>query len=156
MRYTVGMKRLLIGLTCLALVGCQNPFSRGTANQPGTAPGTSTGSQDANYVQGLANVDEIEGIRIESGPPLEASVKVRGYLPDGCTELMTATVVRNGFTYDVTLPTRREKDAACTQAIVDFERSIPLDVAGAPNGTYTVMIHGKQDSFTLGEAAFPN
>jgi inhibitor of cysteine peptidase len=37
----------------------------------------------------------------------------------------------------------------CTQIVVPFEESIPLDVVGLPAGTYTVDVNGVTGSFTL-------
>ncbi|MDX9953163.1 MAG: hypothetical protein RBT75_03670 [Anaerolineae bacterium] len=111
-------------------------------------------------VEGIAVVESVEVLLLESFP-VQVRVLVRGDLPDGCTALGDWRVSREGDTFKVTLPTTRLAEALCTEALVPFEVSIPLEVAGLPAGTYGVEVNGVAASFTfdvdnvLDGAAFP-
>lgn len=111
-------------------------------------------------VEGTAVVESVEVLLLESFP-VQVRVLVRGDLPDGCTTLGDWHVSREGDTFAVTLPTTRPAEALCTEALVPFEVSIPLEVAGLPAGTYEVEVNGVSASFTfdvdnaLDGAAFP-
>jgi hypothetical protein len=99
-------------------------------------------------IYGQAVVEEIEILILESFP-VQVNVVVRGYLPDGCTEIDEIQQERTGQTFQVTITTVRPADAVCTEAIVPFEQVIGLDVAGLEAGTYTVDVNGIADTFTL-------
>jgi len=105
---------------------------------------------DGGYVYGTANVDNIQILVMESFP-VQVSVQVSGFLPDGCTVIDEAniTTAKTGNTFNVNIPTKRPKDAMCTQALVPFEIGVPLDVYGLEKGNYTVDVNGVQDSFEL-------
>ncbi|HML25550.1 MAG TPA: hypothetical protein PKC27_02465, partial [Methanomethylovorans sp.] len=72
-----------------------------------------------------------------------------GYLPDGCTTISNATTRKDGNTFYVEIGTIRPRDALCTQALVPFTKSVPLDVYGLEKGVYTVDVNGKTASFEL-------
>ncbi len=103
-----------------------------------------------DYVYDEAPVEDIEIMIMESFP-LQASVHVTGYLPDGCTQLdeENIDVEKNGNTINVTLKTIRPKDEVCTLAIVPYEINIPLDIYGYEKGVYTVDVNGVTEEFEL-------
>lgn len=104
---------------------------------------------DAGAVEvGLAVVDSIDILIMES-MPVQASVVVRGSLPDGCTSIGQATTEREDKTFVVTLTTQHPLEAMCTQALVPYEQTVPLDVVGLPAGVYTVTVNGVSDTFEL-------
>lgn len=112
-------------------------------------------------VDGVAVVESVEVLLLESFP-VQVRALVRGYLPDGCTTLGDWSVSREGDTFKVTLLTTRPRDAMCTEALVPFETSIPLEALGLPAGTYGVEVNGAPAHFTLavdnvlgGESALP-
>jgi len=83
--------------------------------------GSQTGNgQDGDVVTGMANVESVELLIMESFP-VQVNAVVRGTLPDGCTMLDGPSVTRDGNTFVISLSTTREADAACTQALVPFE-----------------------------------
>jgi hypothetical protein len=99
---------------------------------------------------GLATVENIEVVMLES-MPVQVNVIARGHLPDGCTEIDTIT---QGYDEEdrrlwVKITTLRQPDPACTQALVPFEETVPLDVYGLPAGTYTVDVNGVTGMFAL-------
>lgn len=96
---------------------------------------------------GLASVDEIEIIILESFP-VQIQVIARGNLPDPCTEIYQVNQEKKGHTFFITIKTSRPADP-CIQIIVPFEVKIPLNVYGLPAGTYTVDVNGVQETFDL-------
>ena len=105
---------------------------------------------DTEYIYGTASVDEIEIMMMESFP-VQVSVRATGFLPNGCTVIDEANITteKTDNTFNVHIPTKRPKDAICTQALVPFEINVPLDVYGLEKGNYTVDVNGVQDSFEL-------
>ncbi len=119
-----------------------------SACQPGAGdePGEVTGTPEA--VSGQAMVDSLEVLILESFP-VQVRVVARGALPDGCTTLETVSVTRDGNEFTGVITTTRPGDAVCTEALIDFERVIPLDVADLLAGDYAVKINEATTSFSL-------
>jgi len=140
----------VVALLALAvlLLGCTPP----SVDEPPVEPTAPT--VDGGPVIGEANVESVEGIILESFP-VQVSSTVRGYLPDGCTELGEPTIAWTAGEgdiagrFEVALPTTRPAGAACTTALEPFEVSIPLDVLNLPAGTYAVDVNGVTGSFEL-------
>ena len=105
-------------------------------------------TNDSEFIYGTAVVENIEILTLESFP-VQIHVIAKGYLPDGCTEIGDITKVRDGNTFTVTVETIRPADMMCTQAIVPYEKSIPLDVYGLKAGTYSVVVNSVSGSFEL-------
>lgn len=99
-------------------------------------------------VHGLAPVDEVYVMKMES-LPVRVGAIVSGNLPDGCTELGEATVTHDGDTFTVELPTVRDPEAMCTEALVPFQVAVQLEALGLKAGTYTVEVNGVTATFTL-------
>ena len=111
--------------------------------------GSQTGNgQDGDVVTGMANVESVELLIMESFP-VQVNAVVRGTLPDGCTMLDGPSVTRDGNTFVISLSTTREADAVCTQALVPFESVISLDVVDLVAGVYTVDANGVTGTFEL-------
>jgi len=105
-------------------------------------------AEPGEMIIGEATVESIEVLILESFP-VQVHVRVSGYLGDGCTELGDINVERVDDTFNVTIQTQRPADAICTQQLVGFEETIPLDVQGLEAGTYTVDVNGVTETFTL-------
>lgn len=119
-----------------------------SACQPAATPETPPAQDEFEYGQN-ATVEDLEVMLLESFP-LQAQVRVSGYLPDGCTELYEITVERQNENFILTLTTRRPTgDIACTQALVPFEEIVDLDIEGLEAGTYTVIAQDQEAQFTL-------
>lgn len=103
---------------------------------------------DGEYLYGTAVVEEIDILILESFP-VQINVIAKGYLPDGCTDVGDITKSMDGNTFTVTVETIRPADMMCTEAIVPYERSIPLDVYGFKAGTYSVIVNNVSGSFEL-------
>lgn len=103
------------------------------------------------YTIGQAAVDSID-IMLKESFPVQVDVVVKGNLPDGCTEIGDAKQQLVAKTFNINLETRKLKDAdvVCTQAIVPFNETIPLEnVVGISAGVYTVDVNGVKKTFKM-------
>lgn len=133
----------LIGCAPLAAPSATVPNVESTATPQSEAPPAETAGGK------LAVVDTLE-IRILESDPVQVEVVARGNLADGCTKIVDPTVTLDGNEFQIVLTTERPADAMCTQALVPFEQIIPLDVANAAPGEYTVDLNGVTYTFDLG------
>ena len=146
----------MLGLLAIMLAACSvpggqiDPTSTPGPDEPigSDTPVPTPAEPTGNVVNGIAVVESLE-IRILESFPVQVHVVASGNLPDGCTTVDEATQIREGNTFEVTITTVRPADAFCTQALVPFEEVIPLEVVGLEAGTYTVIVNGVSDSFTL-------
>jgi inhibitor of cysteine peptidase len=137
---------LLFFLVVFVITGCSALTSEeATEPAPAETPSATADSGDAETPAAL--VEEIEVLMLESFP-VQVNVIASGNLPDGCTSLNEPTPRREGNTFVVNLTTTRV-DEICTQALVPFDKVIPLEVEGLPAGTYTVSVNGLTETFTL-------
>lgn len=138
---------LLFGVTLLAAcnAGAVETAATPTAG-PTTEPTAAPGSNEPT--RGQAIVNSIDAQILESFP-VQVNVVARGDLPDSCTQIDEIITQQSGDTFRVAITTLRQPELACSQALVPFEQSIPLDVVGLPAGTYTVLVNGTSGSFTL-------
>ena len=132
---------LLIAAVVVTACGGQ-PTATPTAPPPAVEPPT------GGTVRGEAAVDAIDILILESFP-VQVRVLARGNLPDGCTEIDGVGQERVDRTFTVTITTARPADAICTQALVPFEETIPLDARDLPAGVYSVDVNGVQGTFEL-------
>jgi inhibitor of cysteine peptidase len=143
---------VLLTVFVVILSGCvdkEKKETRNIADSPGTTvTNESKETSGGDYTYSTANVESIEIITLESFP-VQIQVIAEGYLPDGCTEVDKVTIEREGNTFTVNISTKRPKDAICTQEIVPFNETTPLDVQGLKAGNYTVNVNGVTESFEL-------
>ncbi|MDY0129288.1 MAG: protease inhibitor I42 family protein [Methanosarcina vacuolata] len=109
---------------------------------------SSHGTTGGDYIYGTAKVESIQIVTLESFP-VQIQVIAKGYLPDGCTEINEIKNESEGNAFNITISTKRPKDAFCTQAIKSFTETIPLEVRGLKAGNYTVNVNGVTGSFEL-------
>jgi hypothetical protein len=143
----VGMV-LLVALMlngCAPLVAAYGAYAR--APEVEETIGVMPPAVDAD--EGLT-IDELYVILMESLPATGAVV-VRGYLADGCTNIvdMSMMIDEDAGRFQVTLGTYRDPDAMCTMALVEVEEVIELPILGLPAGTYTVEVNGIATTFEL-------
>jgi hypothetical protein len=106
------------------------------------------GGQDE--VIGEAAVVENLSVLVMESYPVQVKVALSGYLPDGCTTIREVRAVRDGNTFTVHVQTQRPSgDVACTMALVPFDETVSLDVAGLAAGEYTVRHCELSETFTL-------
>ena len=114
------------------------------------ADGGEPQTESAQQISGQATVETVEALILE-GFPYEVQAYVRGTLGDSCTVLDSVSMSRSGNQFTGVISTTRPADAVCTQALIPFERLIPLDVAGLSAGEYSVSINGIETSFDLAQ-----
>ncbi|MDY6846223.1 MAG: hypothetical protein SVP52_03710 [Chloroflexota bacterium] len=105
--------------------------------------------QAMKYAYGSQAKVESMSINVMESFPVQVSVTMSGYLPDGCTKIYEITAPREEQTFTIDIVTRKPIDVACTMALVPFEETISLDVEGIPAGEYTVQYGGFVETFTL-------
>jgi inhibitor of cysteine peptidase len=157
-RYMKIMATVLLVFTII-LSGCvgrgqNNNETKSAVNiTPGniTPADNTTGRQgtgEEGYIYSTATVETIQVITLESFP-VKVQVEAKGYLPDSCTEIKQIQTQKEENSFNITISTKRPKDAICTQAIVPFNRTIPIDVLGLKAGNYTINVNGIKGSFEL-------
>ena len=140
---------LLVIMACaLAVLVACNSSAGETAATPTAAPTAQPTIGSTEPVRGQAAVNSVDVLILESFP-VQVNVTARGDLPDSCTQIDEIITQRTDDTFRVALTTLRQPAANCTQALVPFEQSIPLDVVGLTAGTYNVLVNGVPGSFTL-------
>jgi PKD repeat protein len=117
-------------------------------DEPANSISDSQETSEDDYLYGIANVESIQVMTLESFP-VQVQVVAEGYLPNGCPKIDEITAEREGNTFNIKISTKSPKDAMCTQAIVPFSKTIPLDVQGLKAGNYTVNVNGVPGSFEL-------
>lgn len=106
--------------------------------------------EEAEFEYGAdARVEELS-VNVMESYPVQVSVVLQGYLPDGCTEIEQITSTLDQQTFTIEIVTRRPAgDVMCTQQIVPFEETLDLDVENLEAGEYTVQYGDLSESFTL-------
>ena len=150
--------RFLSVLSLVAILGAVTLGAACTGSRSPEAPSTGKpGASPAQPGQGqtpdqtaptLLTVAKVDVIIMESFPP-QITVKVDGWLPDGCSEVGDITQQRDGFTIDVTITIRRLSTGACIAIAPQVSRSIRLNGSFAESGAYTVRVNGVEKTFTL-------
>lgn len=138
--------KVLFTVVSVALVAAFGCAVAPTAVNSPTAYAPPTEPEDDGVVKGLALVEDIDILMLESFP-VQVTVVARGNLPDGCTTINEVTQERDGNTFRVTITTVRPVGIECTLALEPFEKVIALDVYGLPAGVYTVDVNGVSDTF---------
>ena len=95
-----------------------------------------------------AYFDSMDIVFLESFP-LQVHAVLKGNLPDGCTSIHYHEVKRVENTFDIKVITKRPVDAFCTEALVPFEYTAPLDVYGLIAGSYIVKAYNVSNEFSF-------
>jgi inhibitor of cysteine peptidase len=139
----------LLALVLVTLAACTG----GAADEAATAEApiateAATAPVSVQPDRGQAVVNSVDVLILESFP-VQVNIVARGDLPDSCTTIDQVISQRDDAGFRVAITTFRQPDQVCTQALVPFEETVSLDVAGLPAGTYPVIVNGVQESFTL-------
>ncbi len=110
------------------------------------ALGCASGKQD--FEIRLAPIHEVKVNIAESYPP-QVLVYIKGGLSDGCTTFHKLTKERHGNTIEITVTTKRPKEAICTQVYGFFEQNLNLGSDFAPGETYTLKVNDKVSTFII-------
>lgn len=138
---------LIILLALIALAACTSRGGEAAAT-PTAGPTAQPTLASTGPTRGQAVVNSIDVLVMESFP-VQVSVAARGDLPDSCTRIDEIITQQTGNTFRVAVTTLRQPAATCTQALVPFEETIPLDVEGLPAGDYQVLVNGVEGTFNL-------
>ena len=96
-----------------------------------------------------APVDIISIESLESFP-VHVKGNVSGYLPNGCYEIGQTYVSREDNQFIVAINMSiPDPELACTQALVPYDLTVPLDVYGLTAGIYLVDVNSVTGSFKL-------
>lgn len=98
-----------------------------------------------------ADVKEIQ-IHATDTYPLQASVTVSGELPDSCTQIGKADQTVGGKTIYLKVYMDRPITAVCSEGVVPYEKTFPLDVKGLSAGKYTVNVNDVTSSLEIPQA----
>lgn len=101
-----------------------------------------------NTQQELAPVDNID-IEVLESFPVQVQVVATGNLPNGCHDIGQISVGYENNSYDIEIPMTSTNADACTQALVPYERTIPLNTLGLKAGEYLVDVNGVYGNFEL-------
>ena len=103
-----------------------------------------------NYKEtSLATINKLE-ISTELVFPIKISVVASGDLPSDCYQLGQIITHREDSKFIVTVSQKQvETFAPCTQVLVPFKTTIPLDVTELKKGSYQILVNGKNASFEL-------
>lgn len=144
----------LLLVAAVVVSGCVDGGEENTTDlEPISSPsgGDNTVDEGDNveeFIYGTANVENIEIMTLGSFP-VQVKVSASGNLPDGCTEIDEIQTEKTGNSFEVSISTKRPRDAICTQALVPFTETIPLEVRTLEAGTYTVDVNGVTGTFEL-------
>lgn len=154
MKHKLGACRVLLLVVSLLLIStaCNGDPTVVPGTDPVLTPGspvfTPTTADSPTASRGQAFLDSLQVSVLESFP-VQVQATITGNLSDGCTSLAGVNVQQQDNNFILTVMTSYDETIACTQALVPFTENVPLDVAGLPAGTYTVMADGLTESFTL-------
>ena len=139
----------------ILVVGCTfNGTLDETASVTAVVTVTEPVATRAQSIVGEALVDSAE-IELSGTPPtVTALVIARGSLPDSCTRISGVQQQMVGNAFNIKIATATEGEA-CTQALVEFEERIPIDVSNLEPGTYSVSVNGTIQSFMLPDEVPP-
>lgn len=108
---------------------------------------------ETKIIPGPATYDEkVEAIIVNSSP-VQVFLKITGKFSNGCAFFQQINQVIKGNTFEIILhvgPNPFPNGIACTEALVPYEKIIPLEVYGLPSGTYAYSVNGiPAGTFTL-------
>ena len=138
----VTLLAILIGLI---LTSCSPVLSLGGVPNLGVTPAPQTASREAQVISVQLQVGSGEH------PPVNAIV--RGNLSESCAVLGQSQVQYAANTFQIKVLAVSPVDRGCAQAVTPFETTIPLNTAGLPAGTYTVIANGVSAVFNIPPAA---
>lgn len=101
------------------------------------------------FIQAWAYIETVE-IQILESLPVQVVVVAKGNLSDSCQQLDKINTVQAGNKFTITIGKKSiDEQMMCAQALVPFEKRIPLNVTGLKAGTYSVNVNGINQSFKL-------
>lgn len=118
------------------------------SKQAGGAGDTSIPAPNNDLDIQTAMVDEFQ-IVVDNASKT-ATITLIGNYPDGCAKLNSIMQNREDeTTLSFTMLFERPLDMMCTQTLVPFNETFPLDISGLEAGTYQVVVNNLTGEFTL-------
>jgi hypothetical protein len=99
-----------------------------------------TGGAQASGSESLTVIETVDAMILESFP-VQISLHVTGYQPDGCTFPVQVEQTRDGNTISVKIYRILPPDIMCTMQLVPYDENIRLD-GGFESGEYTIDVNG--------------
>lgn len=138
----------------LTLPGTFTPGTYTVIVNDKSAPFTVEGSSTTPTATVLHGIDFAQAVFIEPYP-FQVMLEVQGYQPDGCSYPVQITQSRTGSQINVRIFRQLPGDILCTQQIIPYNNSIPLEGPFDPTVMYTVDVNGTTTQFTTGPAPEP-
>jgi inhibitor of cysteine peptidase len=124
-------------------IGCLNVIDK-ILDNAGEPPNGD--SHDDSWIITDMPVREVVVLIAES-LPVQVSVEVIGYLPDGCTTRHETHQSREGNTVTIEMTTKRSKDRICTKVVTDIRERVYIGTF--PPGNYLVIVNGVKKEFRV-------
>ncbi len=86
-------------------------------------------------------------VRVAESQPVQVTVEVIGYLPDGCTTRHETHHSREGNTVTIRMTMKRSEDKICTKVVTDIREQIYIGTF-AP-GNYHLIVNGVKKKFRI-------
>ncbi len=137
---------VLIGALLLMLAACALPEQPAPVGQAET-PEASAGAETEPAHSAL-----IDALVLGQDPSGAYTLEIQGHLPDGCTAVETVAQAMQGDRIVVSLFTRRDAEALCTEALVPFSHTLTLETRSLAPGDYVVDVQGVTATLTLAGA----
>lgn len=103
---------------------------------------------DMPSADNLAPVDEVQVNLIES-LPVQASVTIRGVMPDACTKVDHFHQRVSADTIYLWVYVSCPADRMCAQVLTPYEETLPLDLSELTAGEYVLDVNGITQTLTL-------
>lgn len=116
-----------------------------SVEMPGQGGGAPAPSENTAEVPTV--IDVVEALILESAP-VQLSLQVRGYQPDGCDFPVIVEQRREGNNVFVRIYRNVPIDIMCTMQLVIYDETIMLDGSFEP-GTYTIDVNGVITEVTI-------
>ena len=124
-------------------IGCLNAIEKILDSGDETSNGDSV---DDSWIITDMPVRKVSVLIAES-QPVQVTVEVIGYLPDGCTTRHETHQSREGNTVTIQMTMKRSKDRICTKVVTDVREQIYIGTF-AP-GDYLVIVNGAKKKFRV-------
>ena len=86
-------------------------------------------------------------VLIAESQPVQVTVEVIGYLPDGCTTRHETHQSREGNTVTIQMTMKRSKDRICTKVVTDIREQIYIGTFA--RGDYVLIVNGVKKKFRV-------
>jgi hypothetical protein len=104
-------------------------------------------AQGASMSHTLTIVEKVDTLLLESFP-VQISLHVTGYQPDGCDYPVQVTQNRSGNTVTVEIFRELPPDIMCPMMLVGYDQNIKLD-GSFESGTYSIIVNGVSTTVTI-------